>query len=137
MLRSHTRSLGGSRLRDPPLWLRLVLDHAHRDNLRHRAPGYGTEGTPRGATGKESMTSEDIASTPPANLRVVMQAKTAWASSLLEAVSSHNYAHIASNAEASGTAFSLESGFLVQDTLAYRTLATEFRQEVTILGQRR
>lgn len=134
MLRSHTRSLGA-------LAFATLLCGCASSSTTHTATTYDTappatapKEAPAG-TGKESMTSEDIASTPPANLRVVMQAKTAWASSLLEAVSSRDYARIASNAEALRT-LSLESGFLVQDTLAYRTLATEFRQEVTILGQR-
>lgn len=84
---------------------------------------------------RESMAAEDTPNSAPANLRVVMQAKTAWASSLLEAISSRDYRHVESNAEALRK-LSLESGFLAQDTLAYRTLADEFRQEVSILAQR-
>ncbi len=86
-------------------------------------------------TARESMEGEDVMATPPANLRVVMQAKTAWASSLLEAISTRDYERIQSNSEALRT-LSLDAGFIAQDTLAYRTLAEEFRQEVTLLADR-
>lgn len=130
MLRTSTRSLGA-------LAFATLLCGCASSSPKYTTTAYDTAPPASTAktTTKESMASEDIANTPPANLRVVMQAKTAWASSLLEAVSSRDYARIASNAEALRT-LSLESGFLVQDTLAYRTLATEFRQEVTLLGQR-
>jgi cytochrome c556 len=84
---------------------------------------------------KESMEGEDVMAVPPENLRVVMQAKTAWASSLLEAISTRDYERIQSNSEALRK-LSLDAGFIAQDTLAYRTLAEEFRQEVTLLADR-
>ncbi|MBL9118840.1 MAG: hypothetical protein JNL80_02860 [Phycisphaerae bacterium] len=88
---------------------------------------------PRPGGHKEAMTTEDAPMPAPANLRVIMQSKTAWAAALLEAVASRDYERVATNAEALRT-LSLDSGFLAQDTLSYRTLAEEFRQEVTLLG---
>ena len=82
---------------------------------------------------KETMTSDDSPMPAPTNLRIIMQSKTAWAGALLEAVARRDYERIESNAE-SLRSLSLDSGFLAQDTLSYRTLAEEFRQEVTQLA---
>lgn len=79
------------------------------------------------------MTTDDSPMPPPTNLRIIMQSKTAWAGALLESIAVRDYERIASNAESLRT-LSLDSGFLAQDTLSYRTLAEEFRQEVTVLA---
>lgn len=81
----------------------------------------------------ESMTSEDLPLPAHDNLNTVMRSKTAWAGSLLEAVAMRDYDRVETNAEALRK-LSQDSSFLVQDTLSYRTLAEEFRQEVTLLG---
>lgn len=82
----------------------------------------------------ERMTSEDAPMPPPENLRVVMQSKTAWTGSLLEAVATRDYDRVVTNAEALRK-LSLDAGFIAQDTLSYRTLAEEFRTEVGGLAE--
>jgi cytochrome c553 len=99
------------------------------DNSQGGTKSHETSGSGQ----KEAMTTEDAPMPPPANLRMIMQSKTAWAAALLESVASRDYARIETNAEALGS-LSADSGFLAQDTLSYRTLAVEFRQEVSLLA---
>lgn len=82
---------------------------------------------------KEAMRSEDLTAAPPPDMASVMRSKVAWSSSLLEAVAMRNYDLVASNADALKR-ISEQSGFLAQDTVAYRTLAQQFRTAVTQLA---
>jgi len=82
---------------------------------------------------KEAMKSEDIPALPPPDMASVMRSKVAWSSSLLEAVAMRNYDLVASNADALKR-ISEQSGFIAQDTAAYRTLAEQFRTAVSRLA---
>jgi hypothetical protein len=78
-------------------------------------------------------TSVARAVSPPPNMVQVMHAKVAAASTLLEAIASSNYDRVANSADELRR-ISLDSGFMAQDTLAYRTFASHFREEVTKLA---
>ncbi len=82
---------------------------------------------------KEEMQTEDLPRPSAATISDVMRAKTAWASSLLEAIAMRNYVLVENNAEALRK-LSLESSFMVQDTVSYRALADRFRLEVAQLA---
>jgi cytochrome c556 len=81
----------------------------------------------------EPMRADGIPLPPRGDLQGIMRAKAAWAAALLEAVSMRDYALVEQNAEALRQ-LSLESRFVVQDTVAYRASIAEFRSSVTQLA---
>ena len=84
-------------------------------------------------TPKEAMKTEDMPAPMPVTVQDIMRAKTAWASSLLEAVAMRNYDLIQHNADALRN-LSEESAFVVQDTITYRAYSEQFRTEVASLA---
>ena len=85
-------------------------------------------------TTKEVMHSDDVSlASPPPDMMTVMRSKVSWSSSLLEAVATRDYERVATNADALQR-LSMESGFIAQSTLAYRTLAEQFRNDVSKLA---
>ncbi|MFO0826779.1 MAG: hypothetical protein U0572_01410 [Phycisphaerales bacterium] len=98
------------------------------------SPSPKPEATAPPSRAPEEMKSEDLPAPQPANVRELMRAKTAWAAALLEAVAMRNFAMVESNAEALRK-LSLESAFMVQDTVTYRTYGEQFRMEVAQLAE--
>ncbi len=81
----------------------------------------------------EEMKTEDAPAAPPASLRELMLAKTAWAGALLESISMQDYERVETNAEALRRV-SEDSNFLVQDTVTYRAYSDAFRKAVAQLA---
>lgn len=92
-----------------------------------------SEVPPAPTTPSDEMKAEDLPAPMPVSVQDVMRAKTAWSSSLLEAVAMRDYDLIQHNADALRR-LSEEAAFIVQDTVTYRAYSEQFRTEVAALA---